>query len=320
MSEYANMYVALTIDHVDEEYITKTLTELKIPRLRIPTQITETDVYTVGQGESILVLSGFSLYDYKIVNSLTLYLASQYSGVRALRALPSRLLEQRRLLIYPIANKYSYVRHIVKTRNYKRSIMDEDGIEVLKDSLTLRSCYSKIMHSLVKNTRPGMLIVFTTDRSLGIELEEPVLNMVENKHSKVEINIPVINVLHHTDQILQMPHSHHALENDVSLGMMVVIPFGYALPETYNLILRVVEQALKARIERKEVENRPHVARIRVLSDRDDVVTTLRQHGLEISHEGSDEISVVYDRAVELHVRLIEEQEIEYYFNVKVLS
>ncbi len=319
MSEYTNMYVALTIDHVDEEYITRTLTELKIPRLRIPTQEIETEVYSIGQGETILIASGFSLYDYKIVNSLTLYIASQYSGVRTLGALPCRLFDDKRILIYPITNRYAYNRHIVRTGNYKRSIMDNDGINVLRDSLTLRSQHSRILHSLVKNIRPGILIIATADKSIGIELEEPVIDIVENKHSKVEINIPITRTIHLANTI-QIPHVHHALENDTALAILLVVPFNYSVQETYHTLLRILEQSLKAKIDRKDFERKEDVITLKILSDKEDILSTLRQHDIKVLTESEDNVSISYDRNIELHTRLIEDREIEYYFNVRILA
>ncbi|NPB00937.1 MAG: hypothetical protein GXO10_06140 [Crenarchaeota archaeon] len=320
MSEYANMYVALTVEHVDEEYISRALTELKIPKLKVPAQEIETEVYTVGQGESTLVASGFSLYDYKIVNSLTLYITSQYSSIRMLRALPSRLFTNKRLLLYPIVNKYSYNRYIVKTRNYKRSIIDEDGIEVIRDHLTLRSTHSKTFHSLVKNLRPHILIIMTTDKTLGIDLEEPAVDIVENKYSKIDIDLPVTKRVHNIGDLLQLPHAHHTLENDVSLGLLVAIPFNYNVRDTYTMIVKVIEQALKAKVEKKEHENVEDNAKLRILSDKDEIISVLRSHDIDIVDSGENEITIRYYRDNELHSRLIEDGEIEYYFNVEILS
>ncbi len=320
MSEYANMYIALTVEHVDEEYITRTLTELKIPKLKVPTLETEAEVYTVGQGENILVISGFSLYDYKIVNALTLYITSQYSSVRTLRALPARLFTEKRLLLYPIANRYSYNRYIVKVRNYRRSIADEDGIEVLRDLLTLRSKHAKTLHSLIKNLKPQILITITTDKTLGLELEEPAINMVKNKHSKVEINIPLTKEIHNLTDTIQLPHIHHTLENDTTLGILLVVPFSYNIQETYTTVLKIIEQSLKAKIERKASENIEKTSKIKILSGKEEILNTLRQHDIEIIEDRGNEITLKYYKNNELHCKLIEDCEIEYYFNVEILS
>ncbi|NPA69287.1 MAG: hypothetical protein GXO26_00605 [Crenarchaeota archaeon] len=320
MSEYANMYIALTVEHVDEDYITRALTELKIPKLKVPTPETEAEVYTIGQGENILIISGFSLYDYKIVNALTLYISSQYSSIRTLRALPAKLFTEKRLLIYPITNKYSYNRYIVKTRNYKRSIVDEDGIEVLRDLLTLRSRYTKTLHSLIKNIRPHILITVTTDKTLGIELDEPAINMVKNKHSKIEISIPITREIDNLKDVLQLPHTHHTYENDVSLGLLLAIPFNYSVQDTYTVILKIIEQTLKAKIEKRTLKNIEETSKIKVLSGKDEILSTLKQHDIEIIDDSGNEITVKYYKNNELHTKLIEEGEIEYYFNVEILS
>ncbi len=330
MSEYAEPTIALTLEHLDEEYIKNILNSLNIENLKIYTEYGEEIIYKIGNGKKILITSGYSLYDYKIVNSIILYTIYQLKTIRIEKALPRRVLQKFEIDIYPIVNKYAYNRYIVKNRIYRRSIMDEKGVQVIYDSLTLESKYSKILHRVISGLKPSIIILPVSNKTLNIDIKKPLINIISTseetyKHVKDilrKIDLDIGDIFEKVD-LLQLPHSHYVLEGLSSLGLMIVIPQEYSIRDVYRIIIKTIECIYEIPIELLEKILTGSIKREAEILCREECTQTLKEvlstHGIEVEEVGPYRLKVRYYDDNILHRELISLKMLEYYADIEIL-
>ncbi len=325
MSEHADPLIALLLEALDEEYMESILELLNIEVEYVQRE----KVYKIGNGLKMLIISGFSLYDYKIVNSIILYAINQNMTVRNERALPRRFLENKlQIMMYPVVNKYAYSRYAVKNKMYRRSIMDEKGVHIVYDAFSLSSRYSRNLHNIIKTIRPNILLTAISDKTLDLELRKPVIN-IETLNCELDITelkrlgIDIEQIFENYE-LIQLPYSHYTFENLTDVGIILIIPNEYTIKNIYKIILSIIEtigtkiSLVKSeevrKINTREVELRCNIESVNMIKE------ILNEHGIEIVKEEDGKIVLRYDIHNRLHRELFENRLIEYYLDVEIIS
>ncbi len=336
MTQYADPIAALLLEPVPLEYIRSALAQENVDSLTTPTGEV---VYRLGQGDlRVMLITGFSLYSYRLVNSLALLLIESTRDVRGVRVPGDHALSRVTLFFCFPVNKFAYSRPIVSDRKYKRSLMDEYGNLVIGDLLTLQSTSASMLHSTVTYLRPDVLVVMYSDRELSrytmTEIVKPVLYVASHSRDVEEALIESLSGrlsgfrvarLNHMD--LQLPHSHFYLELSVSAVLVIVMPFTIeAIPYMCNCITTIASSiaelgnAITKLRERELREVKSAVLEVRPPLTIRRLAMILEQHGFSTSIEDESRLRVTYFRDIPLHRVLIEEHMLEEYFNAKISS
>jgi len=336
MAYYADPLVALMLEPLTLDYIRSALSQERIDTVVTPEGEV---VYRLGQGDlRVMTVTGFSLYSYRLVNSLALMLIASCREARVVRVPGETTLTKITLMMYFPVNKFAYSSTIVSDRKYGRSLMDELGNLVIGDLLTLQSTSASALHSAVTYLRPDVLILLYTEKELSRymmnEISEPSLCIaslsreIENTMtSALATLMPDFKIVKLSTPDLQLPHTHFHLECAVPLVLVIVLPFRLeAVPYICNCLTGLINMLSEhaesiLRLRKRELKERSSVLihvkpplTVRKLS------RILEQHGLSTSIEEEDKLRVVYYRDIPLHRMLLEDRLIEEYFSVRVVS
>ncbi len=328
--------MALLLEPLSLEYIRATLAQDNVESVSTP----EGEVmYKLGRGYlKVLMSAGFSLYSYRLVNSMVLMLSESTRDSRLIRVPGESTLSEVTMYMYFPVNKFAYSRLIVSDRRYRRSMLDELGNLVLSDMLTLRSTSSSSLHNIVNYLRPDVLMLLYTDQELSrytvAEVAQPVLYVASHARDVEETllehlsrMLPSFKVgrLEYSD--LQLPHSHFFLELAASLVLVMIVPYSLeAVPYICNCITNIVTSIVRLsgeimRLRERELRDRKEVIlAVRPPLNVRKLARILEQHGFAVSIRDESSMSVAYYGNVPLHRMLIEDRLIEEYFSVKILS
>ncbi len=330
MTQYADPRLALLLDVVTLEYLEGALAQEGLSAVCVDTASGPARVYMLGSGETrILLTTGFSLYDYKIVNALALLMINSVRGVRSLEALSERNLSTARIYYYPVVNHFAYSRAIVMAKAFRRSMFDEQGNLVILDNVALLSKYAQILHQIVTNLRPHVVVFLTTDGSSGEVLREPQIRVyaydpdlgrcVAEALSQVNAQ-----VCYEKDKVrVDRAYTHFVLERVAAVGLEVAIPYAdESILSIYRLVLDVIRKVCSLELSQSFDEKCVEDSRVIVSSlgkeNINELVRVLKMHGMEAEPISDNRIVVKYCRNVPLHDLLIRERLLEKYFRVIV--
>ncbi len=335
MSQYAEPLLALRLDVVCLEYVETVLIQEGSNVLCIDTPLGTSRIFVIGNGDKkILFTSGFSLYDYRLVNTLTLLFLNSIRFVRPEGGLREVALSKARFYLYPVVNHFAFSRAVALSRAFKRSLFDEHGIHVMYDNIVLQSRYSTMFHYIVSNIRPHILLILATDRSLGKERNDKVNVRVYSKDEEttnsivqtLQTKLNNVNVIKEEHININMPHVHYVLENLTSVGLLVEVPYGNDIVDNlYSILIEIVERL--ATLDVKPVEelrcNEKYVD-IELSSDKEENINiltkSLQAHGIQVEPLGGTRVRVKYCENIQLHKLLIDQRLLEKYFRITILS
>ncbi|GEM_PF-5816349 len=329
MTQHAETRLALLLDIVTLEYLENALAQEGLNAICVDTTRGPARVYVLGNGSTrIFLASGFSLYDYRIVNALTLLMINSARGVRDLEAICERALNRVRIYYYPVVNHFAYSRAVITARAFKRSVLDEQGNLVIFDHVALLSKYTQILHQVIASIRPHVVMFVVADRTYGEALRETQVRVFSNNpdvRQRLVNSLSSVNarVLQEGNVRIDSAWMHFALENLSIAGVEIVIPYDdEPVFYIYKLLLDVIERLssvdIPQEIEDKCLENSKTLTTTLEKEQVEELARILKMHGIEIVQTDNNRITVKYCKNVPLHSLLIEEKLIEKYFRVTV--
>ena len=332
MPRYADLIKALHLELLDIEYINSILLEFKDHVFKIENEI---PCILIGNGEkNIVILTGFSLYEYKIVNSLILMIYNQIVDDKYLAmTLPRKLLENYKIHVIPIINIDAYHISKIESREIESSIFDNDDIIVFQDFLTLRSKYSKIVHNYVNSVKPEVLYVIYSSKiieeqisKIKISIHRKFIDLIEYivkklKEFDISIDYEIFEFLN-----LQLPHVHFTFEGIPSIG--IIIPHSYSVRKCTTILTILISELTelihsfikKIEVSKKYVIKQKCIIECE-LNKLQNLIEILKNHGVTIENIEDNKISIVYEIDNLLSEYLLNKHLIEYYVKgTKVLE
>lgn len=332
MPRYADLIKALHLEILDFEYLNSILSEFKDHVFMIENRI---PCVVIGNGEkNIIILTGFSLYEHRIVNSLILILYNQIIDSKYLSiTLPKKLLENYKIHVIPIINIDAYHISKIESKEIELSILDDNNIIVFQDFLTLRSKYSKIVHNYVSNVKPEILYVIYSSKTIEeqiskikISIHKKFIDLIDYiikklKEYDLDVDYEIFEILN-----LQLPHVHFTFEGIPSIG--IIVPYSFSVRKcttTLITLLSELTELIHAFVRKIETKKKYVVKQKCVIECRaielQDLINILKNHGISIESIEEDKVNVIYEIDNLLNEYLLGKRLIEYYVKgTKVLE
>ncbi|WP_069806504.1 hypothetical protein [Vulcanisaeta thermophila] len=294
MAFFSNPIKALLTDVVPTKYVSSLFQSLNCGSVN-----EDYPVITLGSGgRKALVVTGFNVLDFKITNTLIHMAMTKCMGTTySIPTFSNSQLSKWVVKIVPMANPWPYNSWDVIKGVRELYGVDENGIEVMHDALTLISKYSVKLHELVNNLRPNLIITLW----LG---------------DKLSITTPGIARVGNYPQVPPDPtdfRQHFMLEGYLELS--VSIPHDWGPRDIAKLVIDLIREYTVNWAEAKALE-----AVVRIGGDVDSVLSTLRIHGIEARPEGDYFVLSVKHSPHHLLNLLIDNNLLEHYFNVDIFE
>jgi len=309
MTRFADPLKALYFDQLSIDYIDEILRQVGCAI----NYINDIPVIDIGSGNPLVIITGFSAYDYRIVNALTLMLYRYYSeSIYHTPSVSESVLKKFRLHIILTANPDAY--RVTDKYFHELSIMDKDSIIVFEDFLTLKSRYTQTIHKLIHEVKPEAAIILTYSdvdsvHITGLEVLESLMNeiAVGIKESNVNVKIKI----EHLDP--QLPHHHFTLESIPSVS--ICIPRSLSIVKIAQIITKVLSKL--AQVDLKSLMEIKHQEAYKVViyGNIDNIVSNFKEHNMEVK--------ILSEREVEVTVRglmrlIFRDRIVENYFKVYI--
>ncbi|MFP3216708.1 MAG: hypothetical protein RXP99_05380 [Vulcanisaeta sp.] len=291
----AEPFRALLTDVVTPKYVYSLMESL---RCGLPSD-GEFPVMTIGTGaKTVVIITGFSVLDYRISNTLVYMIASKCVGdVYVIPTFSIPQLSRWTIKVVPMANPWPFNSWEVIRNRERFYHLDGDGIPVRYDALTLRSKYSVKLHSLINDVKPQLVITLTTSNEWSVMAPRPV-----SIDGYKQVELGPFDFL-----------SHFAYE-----GYPTVIMTIPRESETHEIAHRVVQ--LIRDYEVKHEASRSLEVVVRASGDVNNITNILRFHELNVEVDGDKLIIKANERSQPLLNSLIDNNLIEHYFNVEILE
>lgn len=294
MAYFSNPIKALLTDILPTKYVSSLFRSLNCGIID-----EEYPVITLGSGgENVLMVTGFSVTDYKITNALIYMAVVKCLGtVFSIPTFSNSQLSRWTIRFIPMANPWPYNSwSLIKGVNELYGV-DDDGIHVMHDALTLLSKYSIKLHALINNVKPNLILML----SAGDKFEITTLN-----------NAKVGNYPQVAPDPTDFRH-HFMLEGYPTL--IVSIPRDWGPRDIARLLIDLLRE-----YSIEWVNTKPLEALIKINGDTGTIVNTLKMHGIDVKTEG--EFFLLSSRGQTSHLLnlLIDNNLLEHYFNINILE
>ncbi len=136
----------------------------------------EFPILTIGAGaRQALIVTGFSINDYRISNTLIYMLLNKcLNHVYSIPTFSASQLGKWTIRVIPMANPWPFNSWDVIRGKSPFYSMDDEGIPVRYDALTLRSKYSIKLHNFVHEVNPELIIMLVSSDKWSIVTPEPI--------------------------------------------------------------------------------------------------------------------------------------------------
>ncbi len=257
----------------------------------------EFPILAIGAGaRRVLMVTGFSISDYRISNTLIYMLISKcLNHVYSIPTFSASQLGKWSIRVVPMANPWPFNSwDVIRGRNQLYS-MDDEGIPVRYDALTLRSRYSIKLHNLVHEVNPELVIMLVSSNEWSITVPEPI---------RVD-DYGVVG-----PDPADFTH-HFSLEGYPTV--ILSIPRDAEPRDMANRIIQLIkEHSIKVQ-ESKSLE-----VVVKVYGDIDNISNILKLHGLLVSVDGNRLVIRASTKSQALLNALIDNNLIENYFDVEI--
>ena len=257
----------------------------------------EFPILTLGAGaRQILMVTGFSVNDYRISNTLIYMVLNKcMNHVYSIPTFSASQLSKWSIRIIPMANPWPYNSwDVIRGRGSFYS-MDDEGIPVRYDALTLRSRYSIKLHNFVHEVNPELIIMLISSDKWSIITPESI--RIDDYGT---INPDPADFTHH-----------FSLESYPTI--ILSVPKDAEPREIANEVIQLIrEHSIKVQ-ESKSLE-----VVVRVHGDLDNISNILRLHGFLVGVNGDRLIIRASNRSQLLLNALIDNNLIEHYFDVEI--
>jgi hypothetical protein len=256
-------------------------------------------VFTAGAGaKRALIITGFSINDYKISNALLYMLLNKcVNDVYSIPTFSTSQLSKWTINIVPMANPWPYNSWEVIRGKVQFYDLDDEGIPVRYDALTLKSKYSVRLHGLVNDMKPDLIMVLMSSSKWSIMTTEPI------RINDYETSIP-----DPTDFA-----QHFSYEGYPTL--IVSIPNETSIREIIHEVIQLIRDYNVKKQESKFLE-----LIVKVNGDINTILNVLRSHDLSVNVDGNKLIIRPSDKSRYLLNSLIDNNLIENYLNVEILE
>lgn len=163
---------ALLTDIVTPKYVYSLMESLKCGSVTDR----EFPILTLGAGtRQILIVTGFSVNDYRISNTLIYMVLNKcVNHIYPIPTFSASQLSKWSIKVIPMANPWPYNSwDMIRGKGPFYSI-DDEGIPVRYDALTLRSKYSIKLHNLVHEVNPELIIMLMNSDKWSIVTPESI--------------------------------------------------------------------------------------------------------------------------------------------------
>ena len=257
----------------------------------------EFPILTLGAGaRQILMVTGFSVNDYRISNTLIYMVLNKcMNHVYSIPTFSASQLSKWSIRIIPMANPWPYNSwDVIRGRGSFYS-MDDEGIPVRYDALTLRSKYSIKLHNFVHDVNPELIIMLVNSDKWSIATPESI-----RINDYGTINPDPADFIHH-----------FSLESYPTI--ILSVPRDAEPREIANEVIQLIkEHSIKVQ------ESKPFEVVVKVHGDLDNISNILKFHGLLVGVNGDKLIIRANNRSQLLLNALIDNNLIEHYFDVEI--
>ena len=284
---------ALLTDIVTPKYVYSLMESLKCGSVTDR----EFPVLTLGAGvRQILIITGFSVNDYRISNSLIYMVLNKcVNHVYSIPTFSASQLSKWSIRVIPMANPWPYNSWDVIRGKGSFYSMDDEGIPVRYDALTLRSRYSIKLHNFVHEINPELVIMLVNSDKWSIVTPESI--KINNYDT---VSLDPADFTHH-----------FTLESYPTI--ILSVPRDAEPREIANEVVQLIkEHSIKAQ------ESKPLEVVVRVHGDIDNISNILRLHGFLVGVDGDKLIIRAGSRSQLLLNALIDNNLIEHYFDVEI--
>ncbi|ADY01891.1 MAG: hypothetical protein ACP5GZ_10450 [Vulcanisaeta sp.] len=284
---------ALLTDVVTPKYVYSLMNSLKCG------SSTDKDflVLTIGGGvKRVLLVTGFSINDYRIGNALIYMLLNKcVNHVYSIPTFSASQLSRWSIRIVPMVNPWPFNSwDIIRGKDPFYSI-DDEGIPVRYDALTLKSKYSIKLHNLIHEINPELIVMLVSSDKWSISTPEPIR---VNDYGSIDSD-PADFV------------NHFSYESYPTI--ILSIPRDAEIREIASEIIQLIKEHSIKRQETKPLE-----VVVKVNGDIDNISNVLRVHGFLIGVDGNKLIIRASDKSQALLNALIDNNLIEHYFDVEI--
>jgi len=254
-------------------------------------------IISIGTGvRRIAIITGFSLNDYKISNSLLYMLLSRCTGdAYTIPTFSAPQLSKWTINIVPMANPWPFNSWEIIRGKDSFYLMDDEGVLVRYDALALKSRYSIKLHNSINEIKPELIIMLEGSDRWSTVVPEPFI--IDNYESMKSDPADFL--------------SHFSYEGYPTI--IVSIPRDANHREISNTIIQLIRDH-----EIRKQEMKPLELVVKVNGDINNIINILRVHGLLIGVDGNKLIIRASDRSQALLNALIDNNLVEHYFNVEI--
>ena len=257
----------------------------------------ELPILTIGAGvRRALIVTGFSVNDYRASNALIYMLLSRcINHVYSIPTFSASQLGRWLIKVVPMANPWPFNSwDVIRGKNQLYSL-DDEGIPVRYDALTLRSKYSIRLHGLVHDLNPEFIIMLVSSDRWSITTPEPI--RVDDYGTTSPDPADFVH--------------HFSLEGYPTI--ILSIPRDAELREIANVVTQLIrEHSVKVQ------ESKPLEVVVKVHGDVDNITNILKLHGFLIGIDGDRIIIRASGKSQLLLNSLIDNNLIEHYFDVEI--
>ncbi len=257
--------------------------------------------FKIGKGhEAIVIVTGFSLSDFKIANALMYMAYNKIADVsRSIPTFSTTQLEKWSIYIVPYANPWPFKSAELIRDNEALQAIDENGILIRYDALALKSRYSRFIHELITRIKPRLIIAVTTGA----------------KYSATTIHNLKIHGIEGIESVQANPSDflyHFSFEGYPSIAL--TIPRDYCL---FEIALRISRFIRSFKAEWKELGKRVEVA-VKAHRGKDEFIRTMELHGVIAEDYGGYVLLKAEGLRQYLLQAVIDEGFIEHVFDVEI--
>ncbi|WP_243676025.1 hypothetical protein [Vulcanisaeta distributa] len=287
---------ALLTDVITPKYLYSLMNSLKCGSVTN----SEFPVLTIGTGtRQVLLIAGFSINDYRISNTLVYMVLNKcMNHVYPIPTFSASQLGKWSIRIIPMANPWPFSSWDIIRGKSGFYTIDDEGIPVRYDALTLRSRYSVKLHNIVHEVNPELIIMLIGSDKWSITTPPELIRIND----------------YNTEKPDPADFMHHFSYENYPPTIILSIPKDAEMREIANEVARLIREY---NVKPREVKPPLEVV-VKVHGDIDNISNVLKLHGLLVSADGDKLVIKASNRSQSLLNALVDNGLIEYYFDVEI--